>query len=86
MRIDKFLKVSRLIKRRTLAKDVTDSERILVNNRVVKPSYQVKVGDLISIIFGTKTIVVRVLKIDTGTKKEDATSMYEFVQEIKEEV
>lgn len=86
MRIDKFLKVSRLIKRRTLAKDVTDSERILVNNRVVKPSYQVKVGDLISIIFGTKTIVVRVLKIDNGTKKEDATSMYEFVQEIKEEV
>lgn len=85
MRIDKFLKVSRLIKRRTLAKDVTDSERILVNNRVVKPSYQVKVGDLISIIFGTKTIVVRVLKIDNGTKKEDATSMYEFVQEIKEE-
>ena len=56
MRIDKFLKVSRLIKRRALAKDVTDSERILVNNRVVKPSYQVKVGDLISIIFGTKTI------------------------------
>lgn len=86
MRIDKFLKVSRLIKRRTLAKDVTDSERILVNNRVVKPSYQVKVGDLISIIFGTKTIVVRVLKIDNSTKKEDATSMYEFVQEIKEEV
>ncbi len=86
MRIDKFLKVSRLIKRRALAKDVTDSERILVNNRVVKPSYQVKVGDLISIIFGTKTIVVRVLKIDNSTKKEDATSMYEFVQEIKEEV
>lgn len=86
MRIDKFLKVSRLIKRRALAKNVTDSERILVNNRVVKPSYQVKVGDLISIIFGTKTIVVRVLKIDNSTKKEDATSMYEFVQEIKEEV
>lgn len=81
MRIDKYLKVSRLIKRRTLAKDVTESERILVNGKVVKPSYQVKIGDEVSIIFGTKTITVRVLSLEATTKKAEATSLYEFVSE-----
>lgn len=81
MRIDKYLKVSRLIKRRTLAKDVTESERILVNDKVVKPSYNVKVGDLISILYGTKTITVRVMSLEPTIKKEDATSLYEFVSE-----
>ncbi len=81
MRIDKFLKVSRLIKRRTLAKDVTENERILVNDRIVKPSYQVKIGDLISIVYGTKTITVRVISLEPTIKKEDATSLYEFVSE-----
>lgn len=83
MRIDKYLKVSRLIKRRTLAKDVTDNERILVNDKVVKPSYNVKIGDIISIIYGTKTIKVKVLSLENVTKKEDATSLYEFIEEIK---
>ncbi len=83
MRIDKYLKVSRLIKRRTLAKDVTDNERILVNDKVVKPSYNVKIGDIISIIYGTKTIKVKVLALENVTKKEDATSLYEFIEEIK---
>ena len=83
MRIDKYLKVSRLIKRRTLAKDVTDNERILVNDKVVKPSYNVKICDIISIIYGTKTIKVKVLALENVTKKEDATSLYEFIEEIK---
>ncbi len=81
MRIDKYLKVSRLIKRRTLAKDVTENERILVNDKAVKPSYNVKVGDLISILYGTKTITVRVLSLEPTIKKEDASSLYEFVSE-----
>lgn len=81
MRIDKFLKVSRLIKRRTLAKDVTENERILVNDKIVKPSYQVKIGDLISIVYGTKTITIRVVSLEPSIKKEDATSLYEFVSE-----
>ncbi len=81
MRIDKYLKVSRLIKRRTLAKDVTENERILVNGKVVKPSYQLKIGDLISIIYGTKTITVMVKSLEPSIKKEDATNLYEFVSE-----
>ncbi len=81
VRIDKYLKVSRLIKRRTLAKDVTENERILVNGRVVKPSYQVKIGDLIAIVFGTKTVTVKVLSLEASTKKADASNLYEFVSE-----
>lgn len=82
MRIDKYLKVCRIIKRRTLAKEVTESERILVNNKIVKPSYQVKIGDLITIGFGNKDVVIKVLSIDEYTKKQDANSMYELVSEI----
>ena len=81
MRIDKYLKVCRIIKRRTLAKEVTESERILVNNKVVKPSYQVKINDLINIKFGNKDVTVRVLSIDEYTKKQDANTMYELVSE-----
>ena len=81
MRIDKYLKVCRIIKRRTLAKEVTESERILVNNKVVKPSYQVKINDLITIEFGNKDVTVRVLSVDEYTKKQDANTMYELVSE-----
>ncbi len=82
MRIDKYLKVSRLIKRRTLAKDVTENARILVNGKVVKPSYQLKLDDLISIIYGTKTITVKVKSLEPSIKKEDASNMYEFISEV----
>lgn len=82
MRIDKYLKVSRLIKRRTLAKDVTENARILVNWKVVKPSYQLKLDDLISIIYGTKTITVKVKSLEPSIKKEDASNMYEFISEV----
>ncbi|MDE5565884.1 MAG: RNA-binding S4 domain-containing protein [Anaeroplasmataceae bacterium] len=81
MRIDKYLKVSRLIKRRTLAKEVAENERILVNGKVVKPSKELKIGDLITISFGNKDVTVRVVSLEATTKKADATSMYEFVSE-----
>ena len=63
MRIDKYLKVTRIIKRRTVAKDIVSAERIYVNDRLVKPSYQLKIGDIITIYFGNKKVVVKV-KID----------------------
>lgn len=81
MRLDKFLKVSRLIKRRTLAKDVANADRILVNDNIAKPSKEVKVGDIITIEFGTKIVKIKIISLETSIKKEDATSMYEFISE-----
>lgn len=83
MRLDKYLKVSRLIKRRTLAKEVAEASRVLVNSREAKPSKELKLGDLITIEFGNKIVTVRVMSLDPVIKKEDATSMYEFVSEEK---
>ena len=71
MRLDKFLKVSRLIKRRTVANEACDSSRVTVNGKIVKPSYTVKVGDELTIMFGTKLITVRVLDLKDTTKKYD---------------
>ena len=79
MRIDKFLKVSRLIRRRTVANDACGNEHISVNGRVVKPSYDVKIGDIIEIAFGTRVLRVRVTDIKDSTKKADAGTMYEVV-------
>ena len=84
MRLDKFLKVSRLIKRRTVANDACDASRILVNGKAVKASYNVKLGDLISVAFGTKTVTVKVLEIKETTKKAESASMYEVVSESDE--
>ena len=81
MRLDKFLKVSRLIKRRTVANDACDASRIFVNGKAAKASYSVKIGDLISVTFGTKTVNVRVLEIKETTKKAESASMYEVVSE-----
>ena len=81
MRIDKYLKVSRIIKRRTLAKEVTNEERILVNDKQVKPSYNVKIGDIITILFGNKEVKVKVLNTNEYAKKADASLMYELVSE-----
>jgi len=83
MRVDKFLKVSRVIKRRTVAKDVAANSRILVNGKVVKPSFNVKINDEITILFGNKEVTIRVLNIKDSTKKADATEMYELVNEIQ---
>lgn len=81
MRIDKYLKVSRIIKRRTLAKEVTNDERILVGDKLVKPSYNVKIGDVITILFGNKEVKVRVLNLNEHAKREDASLMYELISE-----
>lgn len=86
MRIDKYLKVTRIIKRRTLAKEVTESERILVNDKIVKPSYQLKIGDIITIEFGNKEVKIKVLSLNEYTKKADANTMYELVSETQKEV
>lgn len=81
MRVDKYLKVARLIKRRTLAKEASENERILVNGKVVKPSKELKIGDEITIEFGNKSVTVRVSSLEVSTKKADAVHMYEFVSE-----
>ena len=79
MRLDKFLKVSRLIKRRTVANEACDNGRISVNGRVVKASYDVKVGDKIEISMGTRTVAVEVLEVADNVRKDDAAGMYKEV-------
>jgi len=81
MRLDKYLKVSRIIKRRTVANDACDSEKIEVNGRRAKASYDVKIGDLIDIAFGSKTLRIRVTDIKETVGKSDASSLYEIVSE-----
>lgn len=79
MRLDKYLKVSRLIKRRTVANDACDAGRVMVNDKVVKASYDVKLGDVIEISFGNKSAKVKVTMIADSTKKEDAKEMFEYL-------
>ena len=79
MRLDKFLKVSRLIKRRTVANEACDAGRVMVNDKVAKASVDVKVGDLIEIAFGQKTVKVRVLDIQDTTKKDEAKDLFEYI-------
>lgn len=81
MRLDKYLKVSRLIKRRTVANEACDGERISVNGKAAKASYDVKLGDIITVTFGQKTVTVRVLDIKDTTKKAEAVGMYEVISE-----
>lgn len=80
MRIDKYLKVSRLIKRRTVANDVADAGRIEVNGKVVKASYTVKIGDEITIGFGSKPVKVKVISTTAPTAKDVAREMYEVLE------
>ena len=79
MRLDKYLKVSRLIKRRTVANDACDAGRVMVNDKVVKASYDVKLGDVIEISFGNKSVKVKVTMIADSTKKEYAKEMFEYL-------
>lgn len=76
MRLDKFLKVSRLIKRRTVANEACDNGRVSVNGKVVKASYDVKVGDKLEIALGKRTLAVEVLQVAETVKKDDAVGMY----------
>ncbi|MBE6978411.1 MAG: RNA-binding S4 domain-containing protein [Ruminococcaceae bacterium] len=79
MRLDKFLKVSRLIKRRTVANEACDNGRVSVNGRVVKASYEVKVGDRLEITMGPRTIAVEVVQVAETVRKDDASAMYKEV-------
>ena len=79
MRLDKYLKVSRLIKRRTVANEACDAGRVLVNDKPAKASVQVKTGDTIEIQFGSKNVKVEVLDVKETVKKEDVESMYKYL-------
>ena len=79
MRLDKYLKVSRLIKRRTVANEACDNTRVSVNGRVVKASYDVKVGDRIDITLGSRTVSVKVLVVADNVRKDDACAMYKEI-------
>ena len=79
MRLDKYLKVSRLIRRRTVANEACDNGRISVNGRVVKASYEVKVGDRIEIALGSRTVAVEVVQVADNVRKDDAVTMYKEV-------
>ncbi|MBP5261069.1 MAG: RNA-binding S4 domain-containing protein [Clostridiales bacterium] len=81
MRLDKFLKVSRVIKRRTVANDVCTAGRVSVNGRTAKPSVKLKTGDVVSIVFGNGVVTFRVLSIEQTMRKEEASSMYEIIED-----
>lgn len=79
MRLDKFLKVSRVIKRRTVANEACDAGRVLVNDRPAKASAQVKAGDVLEIQFGSKSVRVEVLNVQETVKKEEAQELYRYL-------
>lgn len=79
MRLDKYLKVSRLIKRRTVANEACDAGRVMINDKVAKAGNEVKVGDKITINFGNKDVSVRVLTVADTVKKEEAKGMFEYL-------
>lgn len=79
MRLDKFLKVSRLIKRRTVANEACDAGRVLVNDRPAKAFAQVKAGDVLEIQFGSKSVRVEVLNVQETVKKEEAQELYRYL-------
>lgn len=81
MRLDKYLKVSRIIKRRSVAAQACDDGRAEINGRPAKPAAQLKVGDIVTLHFGDKTFTFRVLSLQESVKKEDACSMYEVTDE-----
>lgn len=80
MRIDKFLKVARILKRRTVAQEACQAHKVLVNGKEVKPAYTVKVGDIVTLQFATNTIQFEVLSLQPVVKKEDAMKLYKIVE------
>lgn len=80
MRIDKYLKISRIIKRRTLANEACDASHVKVNGKTVKASYDVKVDDIIEVTFGQGSVKVKVLSVKEVVRKEDASSLYEIIK------
>ena len=83
MRIDKYLKVSRILKRRTISKELADNERIEINGRIVKPSHEVCIGDIVGIIFGNRKLEIKVLSTQEVKKKQEASDLYEIISETK---
>lgn len=83
IRLDKFLKISRIIKRRTIAKDFCDSDRVWVNEREAKASCKVKLNDIVKIKLGNNLITFKVTELKMSTKKDDAKEMYEIIEEKK---
>ena len=81
MRLDKYLKVSRIIKRRTVANDACDAEHVTVNGRRAKASYDVKIGDVVEITFGQKVLKFKVCNVRDSVAKADAATMYEIIEE-----
>ena len=79
MRLDKFLKVSRLIKRRTVANEACDSGRVMLNDKIARASAEVKVGDVIEIGFGNKSVKVKVTSVQETVRKEEAKDMFEYI-------
>lgn len=86
MRIDKYLKVARILKRREVGKQLALNERLFINDRVAKPSSEVKIDDIIKIEFGHREIVIKVLEIRESASKEQAFKMYEVIEEKKSEI
>ena len=80
MRLDKYLKVARIIKRRTVANDACDNALVTVNDRPAKASYDVKIGDIITVTFGTRTVKIRVLDVSEHALKKDAALLYEAIE------
>lgn len=80
MRLDKYLKVSRIIKRRTVAKEACESGRVIINGKVAKPSNDIKEGDIIEILFGNRALKARVINIAEHVRKENAKEMYEILE------
>lgn len=81
MRIDKFLKVSRILKRRTVAQEACDNGKVMVNFKEAKPSHRIKVGDVVEIIYRTGTLKFKVLDVKEHVKKDEASSLYEVIEE-----
>ena len=81
MRIDKWLKVSRIMKRRTISQELAKNQRVEINGKIVKPSKEVNVGDEVSVQFGSRKITVKVLSVDEVKRKKEASEIYEILKE-----
>lgn len=85
MRLDKYLKVARISKRRSIGKELADHQRVLINGRIAKPSSEVKENDILTIYFGQKELVIRVLMLAKQVNKQQASLMFEVIEEKKRE-
>ena len=86
MRLDKYLKTSRIIKRRTIAKGITDLGFVRINNRNAKPSSEVKPGDIVELTLGEKVITIKIISTIFSTRKEDARDSYEIISEVRKDI